>query len=161
MTEPEAAIRGFLASRRSAVLATLSPEGFPHASYAPFTAVEECFYVLVSEAASHTANLLERPRCSLLFIEDENDASALFARRRVSLECEAFDIPRGDPRFDALAAAMRERLGETVSMLLGLADFHLVGFRPLRGEAVFGFGEAYTIEQPFGRIVPKRVGHRR
>lgn len=154
------AVLSHILSCRTAIIASLNADRTPHTSYAPFVMEEETVYVLVSEAARHCGNLFERPDVSLLFIEDESRAEQIFARRRVSLECKAAGVSRDDPRFEALTGAMQERFGGIVPTLLSMSDFHLVAFTPHAGEAVFGFGDAYTIETPFERILPKRTGHR-
>jgi hypothetical protein len=121
---------------------------------------EDRFYLLVSDAARHSANLLHRPRCSLLFIEDESRAEQLFARKRVALECRASEIPSGNPAFERITILMTERFGEIVTALSKMADFHLIELTPQSGEAVFGFGDAYSIDTPFEDITPKLAGHR-
>lgn len=160
MQTPRDTVLNHIRSCRTAVIASLNADRTPHTSYAPFVMEDDTVYVLVSEAARHCANLFERPDVSLLFIEDESRAEEIFARRRVSLECKAAGISRDDPRFKTLTGAMQERFGKIVPMLLSMSDFHLIAFTPYSGEAVFGFGDAYTIETPFERIVPKRTGHR-
>ena len=160
MPTPRDTILDHIRSCRTAVIASLNDDATPHTSYAPFVMKDERIYLFVSEAARHSRNLFERPECSLLFIEDESGAEQIFARRRVSLECSAERIPRDVPDFDTIVAAMERRFGGIVPMLLGMSDFHLVAFTPKAGEAVFGFGDAYTIEQPFETILPKRTGHR-
>ncbi len=161
MPTPAETIREFLSGQRSLILSTLDGSGLPHTSYAPFAAHDERFCLFISDAALHTRHLRERPDCSALFIEDEAEAAQIFARRRVMLQCRAECIARDDARFGPRIAAMRERFGGIVAMLEGLQDFHLFELTPRCGEAVFGFGDAYTIEHPFDRITPKRTGHQR
>ncbi len=50
--------RAFIAGFRTAVLATSSDDGSPHASYAPFVFSGPSFYVFVSNLAVHTRNLI-------------------------------------------------------------------------------------------------------
>lgn len=161
MQTPSDTILDFLSGRRSVILSTLDEKGLPHTSYAPFLWHEERCYIYISEAARHTAHLMERPLCSLLFIEDENEAERIFARRRVMLSCGVEEIPDERPLHGEILTGMEERFGAIVATLRGLQDFHLFALAPRSGEAVFGFGEAYLIEKPFETIVPKRGGHPR
>lgn len=161
MKSPAETIRSFLSERRSLILSTLDGEGAPHTSYAPFATQDDRYYLFISEAASHTGNLTERPECSVLFIEDETEAERIFARRRVTLRCRAERIETEDPRFEGGIGLLEKRFGEMIPMLRGLQDFHLFELTPHSGEAVFGFGEAYRIETPFDAIRPKRTGHRK
>lgn len=161
MPTPAETILEFLSGRRSLILSTLDDAGLPHISYAPFVPYAEGYCLFISEAAHHTRHLRERPDCSALFIEDEAEAAQIFARRRLMLQCRAERIARDDVRFGPRIAAMHERFGDIVAMLEGLRDFQLFELTPRCGEAVFGFGDAYTIEHPFDRITPKRTGHQR
>jgi putative heme iron utilization protein len=161
MSLPSEKILDFLAVHRSAVLSTLDGEGLPHTSYAPFLWHDNRCYIYISEAARHTGNLMERPACSVLFIEDECAAERIFARKRVMLSCTAEELARQTPRHGEILRQMEVRFGDIITALKGLQDFHLFALTPHSGEAVFGFGEAYCIEKPFETVVPKRTGHKR
>ncbi len=159
MQTPLEQIHQLIRSRSSVIISSIEKESVPHTSYAPFVMVEERFYVFISDAARHTRNLIQHAACSLLFIEDEAESSQIFARRRVSLECEASEVSRDHPLYETALSHLQERFGEIVAMLSTMQDFRLMVLEPLSGEAVFGFGEAYIIEQPFDTVTPKRVGH--
>lgn len=159
MSDISEKIISFIASRRTLVLSTLDERERPHTSYAPFVRIENDLYILISEAADHTRNLMERPDCSVLLIEDESEAAQIFARRRVDLVCEAKVIGRNDPLYAMVLDTMETTFGEIVTMLKRMQDFHLFALHARSGGAVFGFGEAYRIENAFDRIVPKRAGH--
>jgi putative heme iron utilization protein len=161
MPKTSETILDFLSERRSAVLSTLDENGLPHTSYAPFLWHDNRCYIYISEAARHTGNLLERPECSLLFIEDEGSAGQIFARKRVMLSCRADELPRRTPSYADIMGRMEERFGGIIATLGSMQDFHLFALTPRSGEAVFGFGEAYLIESPFEKVVPKRSGHSR
>jgi hypothetical protein len=65
-------IKDFINSRRSLQLATVDEDGAPFASYAPFAADDDSFYVLLSDIACTGCNLAREPRASVLVIEDED-----------------------------------------------------------------------------------------
>lgn len=144
-------------------LATVSTAGTPCASYAPYALSSNGdFYVLVSELAPHTANLLAGHPVHVLLIESEEAASHIFARRRLSLACSPrllADARCG--RADAVAA-LRARFGDFVDYLAGLSDFHAFALRPGQGSYVRGFAQAYEFED--GQLeLPRHVndrGHR-
>ena len=132
---------------QSVLMATASGDGRPHASYAPYIEGEEgCFHVFLSELAAHTRNLMQDPRVSLLFIEEESEMKQVFARKRVTYEGVAEEMTRDDPRFAGLLDKMAERHGPIVGMLRSLRDFHLFRITPERAIYVRGFGEAFTLE---------------
>lgn len=83
----------------SLLMATVSPEGEPNASYAAYVRQGNDFFIFVSELASHTRNLREDGKVSVLFIENESDSKHLFARRRVTYQCEAREVDRHDETF--------------------------------------------------------------
>ena len=139
--------RGFHRAFQSALMATVAEDGKPHASYAPYVEDDEgCFHVFLSELAAHTRNLLQDRRVSLLFIEEESAMKQVFARKRVTYEGRAQEIPREDPSFDSILDQMTERHGPIVGMLRSLRDFHLFRITPDKAIYVRGFGEAFTLE---------------
>ncbi|UFS61383.1 pyridoxamine 5'-phosphate oxidase family protein [Sulfurimonas sp. HSL-3221] len=150
----------FLSAFRSTVIGTVDADGFPFSSYAPFIRDDHRCYVFISDIARHAANLRREGRASLFFIEDECNAANLFARKRVSLQCETRIIPRATERFDAVMSRFKETFNpELISGLMQMQDFNLYEFIPVAGEAVFGFGEAYTLGgEHMETLLPRRGG---
>ena len=86
--EAQASYEALLDRFQSIQLGTADQTGVPEASYSPSIMDEGSnFYVHVSELASHTSNLRESARASVLIIEDESTAENLFARKRVAYQC--------------------------------------------------------------------------
>ena len=79
---------------QSLLLATADAAGNPNASYAPYVADSDGYYIYISELAAHTGNLRCRAVASVLFIEDERDAKHLFGRKRLTLDCRAEPVER-------------------------------------------------------------------
>jgi len=130
------------------LMATVDPDGMPEASYAAYVEQDGDYYIFVSELSAHTGNLLANGRASVLFIEDEAGAGHLFARKRLTLRCEAFEVMRGSEEFDDVLQAMVDRFGTLIETLRGLDDFHLFRLRPQRGVFVAGFARAYAMDDP-------------
>jgi len=145
------------------LMATVGPDGMPEASYAAYLERGGDYYIYVSELSTHTGNLLANGRASVLFIEDEAGAGHLFARKRLTLKCEAAEVARGCREFDETLQAMLDRFGSVIETLRGLDDFHLFRLRPLRGVYVAGFARAYAMDDPsLSEIRHMRdKGHRR
>lgn len=156
----ELSILPFIASFKSVVIATLREEGHPFSSYAPFVRYNDRFYVFISDIATHAQNLRRDGRAALFFIEDESQSANVFARKRISLQCDAELIPRDAPLFAPVMAAFTQKFGDaTVSMLLKMADFNLFGFSTRSGEATFGFGEAYRVGgEKMEQLLPRAGG---
>ena len=73
-------------------LSTITKEGLPNASYAPYVfgqleGDEGNLYIFVSQLASHTQDLLANAKVSVLLMQDEVDARQIFARRRINYQC--------------------------------------------------------------------------
>jgi heme iron utilization protein len=143
----QAAYLNFLEQFESLILATVSADGVPHASYAPFVRDEaKNFYVYVSGLALHTRNLLAVPRASILLIEDESNCDRIFARTRLSFECTATVLERESQSWTEIVDLFAHRFGETISLMRGLADFQVFQLTPTQGRFVMGFGAIYRIE---------------
>ena len=138
-------VMAFIGSRKSLQLASLTREGTPYASYAPFAIGDECLYILISEIAVHAVNLLHNPAASVLIIEDEDAAGELFARLRVNYTVEAqhIEVDSADwkPALEVLAA----RHGQRIMNFSQLSDFRLFRLVPVAGRFVKDFGRAYQL----------------
>ncbi len=140
-----AEFRNFHHEFETLLMATCNAHGEPDASYAPYIEHLGNYYVYVSELATHTENLTSTGRCSVLFIENETAAKHVFARRRVTLRCEAEDIPRDTQHFEQVLDLFVARFGKFMTMMRKLADFHLFRLQPQSGGYVAGFAQAYTL----------------
>lgn len=153
----------FVFSFQSVVIGTVDKNAFPFASYAPFVYHEHRYYVFISDIAAHADNLRQTPKASLIFIEDEASASNIFARKRVSLQCETQTVPRSGAQFEIIMAYFKKKFDpEFIDMLMQMRDFNLHEFRPVCGEATFGFGEAYTLGgEHMETLMPRQGGGHR
>ncbi|TXH72173.1 MAG: pyridoxamine 5'-phosphate oxidase [Thiothrix sp.] len=141
-----AAYRSFDLEFQTLLMATCNSYGEPDASYAPYLKHMDYYYVYVSELSTHTENLMSTGRCSVLFIEEESAAKHLFARRRVTLQCQAEEIQRESHEFEQVLDLFVERFGKFMEMMRKLKDFHLFRLSPEKGAYVAGFAQAYTLQ---------------
>lgn len=141
-----AEVLAFINSRRSLMLSTLTPDGEPYASYAPFTCVDGQIYLLLSEIAIHAVNLQNNRVASVLIIEDEDSAEELFARRRVSYMVQSEMIKTESEAWHTGVGYLADRLGPRIEGLSKLTDFKLFRLTPRRGRYVKGFGKAFALE---------------
>jgi putative heme iron utilization protein len=135
----------YLEPFKSAVLGTISENGYPFSSYAPFYYDGHSIYIFISNIATHAKNMQQRSKVSAFFIEDESQTEQIFARKRISLQCDVTRIAKNDGTYESIMKAFVSKQGETLTMLMGMKDFNLYVLTPLYGEATFGFGEAYNI----------------
>ena len=135
-------LRELLAGYQSVVLGTQGSNGYPFSSYAPFYYDGEQVYIFTT----HAKNIQATSQASALFIEDENKSENIFARKRISLQCDVTSISRDDKIFNKIMKKFQAKFDTNmVTMLIGMKDFNLYALTPIYGEATFGFGEAYHI----------------
>ncbi len=143
-------IYDFRQQQKTLQLASCAMNNEPLASYAPFVEDEEAnFYLLLSGLASHSANLhkhqAEQSRVSVLLIEDEKTARNVFARKRLTYQCEVSVWPREHPQWQFIIERLQKKLGKTIAVLAALGDFNLYCLTPKQGNYVRGFGQAYEL----------------
>jgi putative heme iron utilization protein len=139
-------VREFQLAFRSVLMATVNQDGVPEASYAPYVTDDNgSYYVFVSSLARHTRDFQETGHVSLQFIENEDSAQNLFARRRLTLLCDVSVIPRENPVREEILEHFTQRFGKFVNTLRGLPDFQLFRLIPRCGLYVRGFGQAFRV----------------
>jgi putative heme iron utilization protein len=141
---------------QSIMLSTVTGEGMPHASYAPFVMdPERNIYIYVSGLSAHTTNLKTTGRASVLFIEDEVKTAQIFARRRLTYDCQAQVLAGDSGTWHYVADQFESRFGEMIRILKGLTDFQIFQLRPQGGRFVIGFGAAYMVDsEDLMKLVP-------
>lgn len=140
-------VESFLETFQTLVMASLTPEGEPHASTAPYVRIDNDFYILISTVAQHGRNLLVNPNVSLLFVEDESQCVQPFARKRVTIEAIVSEIMRKDELFTRAIERFKAHFdSELVTSLTQMGDFHLFKLSPKSGSVVMGFGKAYRLD---------------
>lgn len=141
------AYRTFTDDFSSVILGTVSADGQPDASYAPcIVDAARNIYIYVSGLSAHTQNLQAVPQASVLFIEDEQAAQQIFARKRLSYHCEARLIPADAPEWSQIADQFEQRFGKMVELLRSLPDFRIFQLKPTQGRFVVGFGAAFAVD---------------
>lgn len=142
-----AAYQGFWNLFQSVVLSTVSEDGIPNASYAPFVIDEsKNIYIYVSGLSTHTQNLYTVPRASVLFIEDEFQTRQIFARRRLTFDCTATFVDRDAELWNQIVNHFEVRFGEIIELFRDLPDFRIFRLTPSKGRFVIGFGAAYEVD---------------
>ncbi|GAK87641.1 pyridoxamine 5'-phosphate oxidase-related putative heme iron utilization protein [Vibrio ponticus] len=141
--EPE--IQEFRDSRQTLQLATISEEGIPNATYAPFAFDKQGYYILVSDIAAHGKNLKTNRNVSILMIEDEGESKQIYARKRLTFDTKAQLISKQSDDWIKGVAALRHRFGDIIDNLSQLGDFNLYRLVPEPGRYVKGFGQAFEV----------------
>jgi putative heme iron utilization protein len=156
-------MKNFISNIKTAIIGTIDKENRPFSSYAPYIYDNNHFYIYISDIATHAKNLHVRPYASLFFIEDESKSSNLFARKRISLQCESCVILRDSERFEEVLSLFSQKFDSSmVTTLKNMLDFNLFELHVSGGEATFGFGEAYFIGgENMNELIPRQgLGHK-
>lgn len=152
-------VNTFLETFQTLVMASLTPEGFPHASTTPYVRMENDFYILISTVAQHGRNLLSNTNVSLLFAEDEMQCVQPFARKRVTIEASALEISRDNDIYSTVIERFCAHFDpELVASLTQMGDFHLFKLSPQSGSVVMGFGRAYRLDEKL-EVQTQIMGH--
>jgi putative heme iron utilization protein len=130
----------------SLMLSTVSGDGLPHASYAPYILDHDYqIYIFTSGLSAHTGNLQATGVACVLLIEDESVTPQVFARQRITYDCNVARLPRGSDTWEEVADRFEQRFGDIISMLRSLEDFQIFCLSPQTGRFVMGFGAAYAV----------------
>lgn len=128
--------RALIRTARDAALATLDPDGSPHASHvAAATFVDGAPMILVSDLALHTQNLKRDRRTSLLYVAAQGTGRDTNTRARITLVGEVEPAPDRDA-----ARARFLRRHPDASLYIDFADFSLWRLVPRASHLVAGFG---------------------
>lgn len=147
----------FIHQYKTLHLSTVNADHQPCASYAPFALGDNCLYILISELAQHTRNLLQQQQAAILIVEDEQDAHEIFARTRLTYQVTAQLIVRDQKRWQEATAQLKARHGERIEQLCCLSDFHLFELKPTQGQFVKGFAQAFQLEA--GQLISANLKH--
>ena len=146
LTKTKTEYLNFLKKFRSLQLSTIGKNGRPESSYAPFVVDQNNqFYIYISALARHTKNLLHDSRAGIMFIEPEEQAENIFARKRLTFNCDAEIVVRESQDWMRIMSLFDDFAGELMQTLRMLADFQLIRLKPNSGLFVKGFGKAYEI----------------
>jgi len=148
LTESDELRKDYLALREtttSVQLATVNQDSRPEASYAPCVWFENNCYLFLSGLSSHSGNLVNNPRLSLLLVDDAAAAPNAFARKRASLHGSARIVARDEAVFAGVLQLFHQRFGKVMEIIEPLPDFHLFCVDLESGSFIRGFGQAYEL----------------
>lgn len=150
-----------LLEQKTLIISSLTNQGEPFTSYAPFAKVGEKLYIYISKAAEHYYNICENPGLSVMIIEDEQDAKTAFARCRVSFKCTGSKLEEVS---EEVWEVFEKKQGSELLQVLKSLDFDMFELELHTGRLVKGFGKAYDIHLEEGTWVQEQVigmGHRK
>lgn len=154
------ALEVFTKQMDSVILSTVSKEGYPFASYAPFVEDEGGnYYICISGYVPHAHNLTQTKKASIMFIQDECKAVHPFGRERLYFDAMAEKFAQNDKREEAIAKLFREKFDDKVSFMLKMPDFRIYKLNPKNGSLVLGFGAAFNVSDDKKTLTFKNALH--
>lgn len=132
-----------LEKQQSLLISSLSPNGVPEVSYAPFVMKDKSVYVYLSKLANHNPNLTENPQCSVMAILDESETKNIFARERISFECVAKKSETINQEIEELYIDRHGR--KNYEHIKTAHDFDWFELEIQKGRLVQGFGKAFDV----------------
>lgn len=141
----EKEISEFKKGFKSVVMATLTKDGLPFASYAPLAQTEEGNFIYISEISDHYGNLVANNVLDVLFVADEDNSPSISFRRRVRYKSVATLIEKDE--YGEKILDMLEKKDRMVAMTRKMTDFHLFKIDFKEGRYVNGPGRAYDIDE--------------
>ena len=150
-----------ISNMKTVILGTVSKEGEPNSSYAPSIIDSNGnYFIYISNLSKHTLNLLDTPSLSIMIIDDESKTDNIFARRRLTMNASSVIVDRHSDKWNEVIAVMEDRLGETISFLKDMTDFHMFKLKPQDGLLVHGFAKAFKLSaKDFSLIHLNDQGH--
>jgi putative heme iron utilization protein len=141
------ALRALLQARRVAALGTLDANGAPFVSMTPYAidTARRRLVIHVSGLAAHTANMVARPRVSVLVAAGEADGAPVHDLMRVTLEGITSTPVPGSPEHASARAAYLARFPDA-EMMAALPDFRFVTIDITGARQVAGFGSARSVQ---------------
>lgn len=162
MTTEEALqqLQDFTNAKSSLMLATVSKDGEPFASYAPFVEDEEHnYYIYVSAHVQHSINMIETQKASIMFVDDESASANIFARKRLYASAKAEKFTEDDARTPKINALFEKKFGNKAKMVITMEDFRVYKLTPHDASLVLGFGAAFRVSNDRKTLTLKTAKH--
>jgi hypothetical protein len=131
--------------QRIASLGTLH-EGEPYVSMVPFALLPDASALVlhVSQLSSHTKDMVESPRVSLLVVAPDTAGVPAQALARVTIQARAEHYTASTPGYASAKEAYLSRFPQAAGTF-ALPDFSLFAIRPLSIRFIAGFAQAITL----------------
>lgn len=146
--------RTFPQDKYSLILSTSNNENDPLTSYSPFIENEDKFYTVMSSSMPHFKNIEDNKKAHVFIVEDEKDASHIFARKRLYFSASCKIVEKNE-----FYNLFEKRFGDSLSFIKEMDDFKVVELSPKEKSLVLGFGAAYYMNEN-GELKQKSISHK-
>ncbi len=135
-------IESLKSENKTMVLATKTSNNQAEASYVPYVYLNNTYYILLSQIASHYDNISEMKEFQGMILESEQSAMNTFFRRRAIFNFMYEKINNADEIVEHFVS----QHGELVKKLLTM-DFNIFELKLINGRAVLGAGQAFRLDE--------------
>ena len=98
--------------------------------------------------------MIETQRAHVMILEDEKDATHIYARKRLYFGVSCTPVSDEESIFKLFDA----RYGEALSFMRNMKDFKVIKLTPQEKSLVLGFGAAYKMDEQ-GHLEHKKIKH--
>jgi len=123
-----------------------SKENQPFVSMVSFSNSQKFseFYILISQLAVHTKNILENNKVSLMICQSENETKNPNSLARITLIGKAIVVEKSDKNYSSIK---QNYLNKNLSaeMLFNLGDFQIFRIEVEQARFVAGFAKTYNL----------------
>jgi len=133
-----------VAGTKSIFLSTITPDGSPFLSYAPFVEHDGKVYLYLSQIAEHYRNIEANPAVDVMLAADESATKNIFARERARFQGQGKNV--GNEGYEDVFAKFEEKFGTPTFKMLRTLDFSLFELTLAKGRYVVGFGQAFDVD---------------
>ena len=139
----------------SLIISSTSKENIPLTNYSPFVKKDGNYYISVSSNLPHYKNMIDTKQAHIMIMQDEKEASHIYARKRLYFNAACELIENKDEIFDLFD----ERYGKDLTFLRDMNDFAVIKLIPQDKSLVLGFGGAYLMNTK-GELIQKTISHK-
>lgn len=138
----------------SLVISSINENITAQTSYSPFIKIDNKYYAVMSSNMPHYKNIIRNKSAHVLIIEDEQDASHIYARKRLY-----FDASCEEVSLDEYYDKFKLRFEDQLSFIKTMKDFTIIELTPKEKSLVLGFGAAYKMDEK-GNLLSKSISHK-
>lgn len=143
LAEQQQAYQTFLQTQKTVMISSITAEGLPLISYAPYILNEGKLYIYISRISDHYASIQQSECIQAMLIADEVHSPNLFARERLRFVCRPRLVE--EHTHEVVFQQFEEKFKKPMIDLLRGLDFSLFELTPLEGRYVVGFGKAFDV----------------
>lgn len=147
--------KNFPEDKYSLILSTTNSNNTAHTSYSPFVQNEGNYYICISSLLPHFENMANTNKAHVMIIEDESNASHIYARKRLYFDVDCEEVIEEE----AIFKLFDDRYENQLSFIREMKDFKILRLIPQEKSLVLGFGAAYTMNKD-GILGQKAIKHK-